>query len=74
MLAHAADNGFPSGHATLTMFLAVCVLFYSRRWGSLLAVSALRAVSALMVGGARVLARVHSPAESRPGRLAGPRH
>lgn len=55
LFAHAADNGFPSDHAALTMFLAVCVLFYSRPWGAALA------VNALLVGIARVLAHVHSP-------------
>ncbi len=55
LFAHAADNGFPSDHATLTMFLAVCVLFYSRLWGGVLV------GNALLVGTARVLAHVHSP-------------
>ncbi len=55
LFAHAADNGFPSDHAALTMFLAVCVLFYSRLWGGALV------VNALLVGTARVLAHVHSP-------------
>ena len=55
LFAHAADNGFPSDHAALTMFLAACVLFYSRWWGSALA------LNAILVGAARVLARVHSP-------------
>ena len=55
LFAHAADNGFPSDHATLTMFLALCVLFYSPLWGSVLV------LNALLVGTARVLAHVHSP-------------
>lgn len=55
LFAHAADNGFPSDHAALTMFLAVCVLFCSRLWGGALV------VNALLAGTARVLAHVHSP-------------
>ena len=65
LFAHAADNGFPSDHATLTMFLAVCVLFCSRPWGIVLA------VNALLVGGARVLAHVHSPLDVAAGFLIG---
>ena len=37
------------------MFLAVCVLFYSRRWGT-----ALVAIS-LLLGASRVAAHVHTP-------------
>ncbi|MGO8684994.1 MAG: phosphatase PAP2 family protein [Thermoleophilia bacterium] len=55
LFAHAADNGFPSDHTLLTMFLAFCVLAYSRRWGGVLV------VIALLVGSARVAAHVHSP-------------
>jgi membrane-associated phospholipid phosphatase len=63
--APAADNGFPSDHATLTMFLAVCVPFCSRPWGIVLA------VNALMVGAARVLRHVHSPLDIAAGFLIG---
>lgn len=65
LFAHAADNGFPSDHATLTMFLAVCVLFCSRPWGIVLA------VNALLVGAARVLAHVHSPLDIAAGYVIG---
>ena len=65
LFAHAADNGFPSDHATLTMFLAVCVLFCSRPWGIVLT------VNALLVGAARVLAHVHSPLDIAAGFLIG---
>jgi undecaprenyl-diphosphatase len=55
LFPHVADNGFPSDHTVLTMFVALCVLYYSRRWGLVLvAVSLVAAV-------ARVLAHVHSP-------------
>jgi undecaprenyl-diphosphatase len=52
---HAADSGFPSDHTLLAMFVAMCVLFYSRRWGVVLLV-----VTAA-VGWARVAALVHRP-------------
>ncbi len=65
LFPHPADNGFPSDHATLTMFIAVCVLFYSRAWGSALT------VNALLVGIARVLARVHSPLDIAAGYVLG---
>ena len=55
LFAHHADNGFPSDHATLTMFVALCVLCYSRTWGALLI------VLSLLIGAARVAAHVHSP-------------
>lgn len=65
LFAHAADNGFPSDHAVLTMFLAVCVLFCSRPWGIVLA------VNAVLVGTARVLAHVHSPLDIAAGFVIG---
>jgi undecaprenyl-diphosphatase len=55
LFAHPADNGFPSDHVTLTMFVALCVLGYSRKWGALLI------VISLLIGAARVAANVHSP-------------
>jgi len=55
LFPHAADNGFPSDHTAVTMFVGFCVLVVSRRWGLvLLALS-------LLAGVARVLAHVHSP-------------
>jgi undecaprenyl-diphosphatase len=57
LFAHSADNGFPSDHTVLTMFLALCVLYYSRPWGfALIGVS-------LITGAARVLAHVHTPVD-----------
>ena len=55
LFPHGADNGFPSDHTAVTMFVALCVLIVSRPWGL-----ALVAVS-LVAGVARVLAHVHSP-------------
>jgi membrane-associated phospholipid phosphatase len=47
------------------MFLAVCVLFCSRPWRIVLA------GNALLVGGARVLAHVHSPLDIAAGYVIG---
>ena len=55
LFPHAPDNGFPSDHTLASMFLAVCVLFYSRRWGVVLV-----AIS-LLLGVARIAAHVHRP-------------
>ena len=55
LFAHAADNGFPSDHALLTSFLAVSVMWYSRRVGAVLL------ANAVLVGASRVAAHVHSP-------------
>jgi undecaprenyl-diphosphatase len=55
IIAHAADNGFPSDHALLTAFLAFTMLLYSRR------VAIFLLVNALLVSWARVAAHIHSP-------------
>jgi undecaprenyl-diphosphatase len=57
LFPHASDNGFPSDHTAVTMFAALCVAFFSWRWGIVLA-----AVS-LLCGAARVAAHVHSPVD-----------
>lgn len=54
LFSHAPDNGFPSDHALLASFLAFLMLGYSRRLGGVLL------VVALLIGGARVAAHVHS--------------
>jgi len=55
LFLHAPDNGFPSDHTLASMFLAVCVLFYSRRWGvALITIS-------LLLGASRIAAHVHRP-------------
>lgn len=53
LFPHAADNGFPSDHALLTGTLAAVVSVFSAP------VAVALWVLALIVGGARVLARVH---------------
>jgi undecaprenyl-diphosphatase len=55
LFAHPADNGFPSDHTALTMFIAICVLRYSRRWGIVLI------VISLLIGASRVAAGIHTP-------------
>lgn len=55
LLAHAADNGFPSDHTLLTMTLAAIVFVLNKKWGVGLV------VIALLVGVSRILALVHHP-------------
>jgi len=53
--AHAADNGFPSDHTLLSMFLAARVFWYSRRWSVvLLGIT-------VAIGATRVATHVHHP-------------
>jgi len=54
LIAHAADNGFPSEHTTYSMAIALVVLLWSWRWGSVLF------ILAAVVGRGRVAAHVHS--------------
>jgi undecaprenyl-diphosphatase len=55
IIAHAADNGFPSDHALLTFFLAFTMLIYSRRLAAVLF------LNAVLVSWARVAAHIHNP-------------
>jgi undecaprenyl-diphosphatase len=55
LIAHAANNGFPSDHMLLAAALASAVFLYSRTAGVVLW------LSALCVGVSRVLAGVHHP-------------
>ena len=55
LIDHAADNGFPSDHTLLTMTIAAIVFVYHRKLGIALA------FCALVVGWARVMAKVHHP-------------
>lgn len=57
LVAHAADNGFPSDHMLLGAAIASVVFVYNRTWGTVLG------VIALVVGAARVLAGVHHVAD-----------
>jgi undecaprenyl-diphosphatase len=53
LIAHAADNGFPSDHMLLGAAIASVVYAHNRAWGIALW------VLALIVGAARVLSGVH---------------
>ena len=53
LLAHAADNGFPSDHVLLAGAVATIVWFYDKRW------SAVLWALALAIGWARVFVGVH---------------
>lgn len=55
IIAHAADNGFPSDHTLLTAFIGFTILLHSRVVGSVLL------LIALLVGIARVAAHIHHP-------------
>ncbi|MBB2892080.1 phosphatase PAP2 family protein [Flexivirga oryzae] len=55
LLHHAADNAFPSDHATIAGALAAGILVFARRWG-LLAI-----LVALFLAFARVYVGVHYP-------------
>src|SRR5579862_5771874 len=57
LIAHAANNGFPSDHVLLAAAIASVVFAYNRPLGILLW------ILALVVGGARVLAGVHHPVD-----------
>ena len=53
LIAHAADNGFPSDHTLIAATIAMVVLYFNRRWGVTLW------IVAALIGIARVLAGVH---------------
>ena len=55
LIAHAADNGFPSDHTLLTMAIASIVFVYNKKLGIVLF------TIASLIGTARVLAQIHHP-------------
>lgn len=55
LIDHAADNGFPSDHTLLSATIASVIFVYSRKLGILLF------CLTLIMGIARVLAKVHHP-------------
>ena len=65
LIRHAPDNGFPSDHALFTMTLTAITFFYNRR------LAAGMLLLTVIVGVARVLARVHSPIDIAGGWLFG---
>ncbi len=65
LIAHAADNGFPSDHALFAMTLTTVLYFYSKKW----AVGAY--LLTVAVSFSRVLAHVHSPIDIAGAWLIG---
>ncbi len=65
LVAHAADNGFPSDHATLSFLTALVVLHYNKTIGWIMI-----AVS-LLIGISRVYVSVHSPIDIIGGMAIG---
>ena len=55
LIPHAANNGFPSDHTLLTMTISAVFLIYNRKLGILMA------ILSIIVGQARVLAKIHQP-------------
>jgi undecaprenyl-diphosphatase len=53
LIAHAADNGFPSDHTLLAMAIAFSVFIHNKKWGIGLF------VLGLLIGLSRVFAGVH---------------
>lgn len=65
LVAHVADNGFPSEHTLFSMTLAISLLFFRPKVGGA------AVVIAIIVGIARVAAHVHSPIDIIGGALMG---
>ena len=55
LFPHAPDNGFPSDHTLLAMWLALLVFLYQKKLGFVLI------IFSVLIGLARVLAFVHQP-------------
>lgn len=65
LVAHGADNGFPSEHTVFTMTLTSVIYFYNKHLGYI------AVIITLIVGTSRVLAHVHSPIDIVGGLLIG---
>lgn len=55
LVQHSADNGFPSEHTLLVLFIACTVWVFNRKLGIILM------VLGFLVGIGRILAGIHSP-------------
>ena len=62
---HKPDNGFPSDHALLTGTLTAIAYFYNKKWATVML------IPTILIGIARVLARVHSPLDIAGGWVFG---
>jgi len=65
LIAHAADNGFPSDHALLTMTLTAIAYFHNKK------IAAGMLILTIIVGVARILAKIHSPLDIAGGWVFG---
>ena len=65
LFSHAPDNGFPSDHALFTMTLTAVTYFFSKKWATIML------LLTIVVGAARVLAKVHSPLDIAGGWVIG---
>jgi undecaprenyl-diphosphatase len=65
LIAHVADNGFPSDHALLTMTLTAITYFFNKK------VALGMLTLSIIIGIARVLAKIHSPLDIGVGWLIG---
>lgn len=65
LVAHAADNGFPSEHTLFTMAVSAALVFFRPKLG------ALSFILAVLVAISRVAAHVHSPIDVIGGALIG---
>lgn len=65
LLAHSADDSFPSDHAVIAGALAVGTLLFARKWGIL------AAVVAVLLAFARVYAGMHYPLDVLAGLAIG---
>jgi undecaprenyl-diphosphatase len=65
LVAHSADNGFPSEHTLFSFTFATVILLYRKRLGWL------AVLLGLLVGAARIAAHVHSPIDIAGGVVFG---
>lgn len=65
LIAHAADNGFPSEHTIFTIAVSTLLIYYRPKLGML------AFLVGLLVGVSRVAAHIHSPIDIAGGILIG---
>ncbi len=65
LIPHAADNGFPSDHALLTMTLTSITYFFNKK------IAGVMLIFTIAIGLARILAKVHSPLDIGGGWVFG---
>ncbi len=65
LIPHAPDNGFPSDHALLTGTLTAITYFFYKKYANWML------ILTIIIGVARVLAKVHSPLDIAGGWVFG---